>query len=137
MDTYQSIVESLQRKGFRITLIRSALIRVFSQSRMPLAVEAVLNKLKAHKVTVYREIDFLVQQNILQSVAFGDRKKRFELASRPHHHHAVCVKCNRIEDVMLDGDLQKEIRIIEKNKKFVITSHSLEFFGLCNNCLAT
>jgi len=137
MDTYQSIVESLQQKGFRITQIRSALIRIFSKSRMPLSAEAVLKRLKAHKVTIYREIDFLVQQHVLQSVALGDRKKRFELAGRPHHHHAVCVKCNRIEDVMLDGHLQKEIRIIEKNKKFVITSHSLEFFGLCNNCLAT
>lgn len=120
-----------------MTQIRSALIQIFSQSRMPLTAEAILNKLKAHKVTVYREIDFLVGQNILQSVMLGDRKKRFELAGRPHHHHAVCVKCNRIEDVMLDGHLQKEIRAIEKNKKFVITSHSLEFFGLCNNCLAT
>jgi Fur family ferric uptake transcriptional regulator len=67
-------------------------------------------------------------------VVLGDGKTRFEFADREHHHHAVCVKCKKIEDVAVSEDkLKLEDRLITKND-FNITHHTLEFFGICGTC---
>lgn len=134
------ILEQFRNKGFRITENRKDLLRLFLKTRKPITVEWVLRKMqdryknKLHKVTVYRELDFFCEQGFLQTVDFGDRKKRYELAHREHHHHFVCKKCNLVEDVVLDGHLEKEIRTMQKTKHFIITSHTLEFFGVCAQC---
>jgi Fe2+ or Zn2+ uptake regulation protein len=40
-----------------------------------------------------------------------------------------------LEDVYLENDLEKAEMKLEKDKNIKIEKHSLEFFGLCNNCI--
>lgn len=139
MVTYQTIVKNLRSSGFRLTDTRKYLVELFCTVRKPVSAEDILKATdrkgkKIHKVTIYRELDFLENRGIIDSVDFGDRKKRFELALQRHHHHVVCCKCKRVEDVVLGRHLEKEMRHIQKIKQFKITSHTLEFFGLCANC---
>ncbi|PIS41091.1 MAG: hypothetical protein COT25_04945 [Candidatus Kerfeldbacteria bacterium CG08_land_8_20_14_0_20_42_7] len=136
----EKIIQHLRARGFRITKTREAMIELFTEVQKPISANLVLTKLQknfsfsVHKVTIYRELDFLEEEKILQSVDFGDLKKRYELRFRAHHHHVVCTSCHRIEDVVLLGHLKKEIATIQKQKHFCVTSHALEFFGLCAKC---
>ena len=133
-----SIMENLKSKGHKNTKVRTALVEVLLATNSPLSISELLEnlsqqKLKPNKTTVYREIEFLKNLEILQEVDFGDGKKRYEI-SKTHHHHIVCVNCKKVTDVQMDQDLDKFNAKIAKQAGFKPVGHSLEFFGLCRNC---
>ena len=104
-----------------------------SKSKSPVDASMLVEKLKVNKTTVYRQIEKLLQQNLIIEVEFGDGKKRYELKNENHHHHhLICNKCGKLEDIKLNEDII--LSEISKKTNFKIESHSLEFFGLCVNC---
>lgn len=126
--------------AIRNTPIRTALLDILAQHHEPLTAQELLRLLKtkglrANKTTVYRQFETLVRFGILQKIHFADRTTRYEMvADGEHHHHLVCVHCQRIEDVSLPTDLRRQEQVIWKNKKFKVLQHSLEFFGVCQSC---
>lgn len=105
---------------------------LLSKSNSPIDVSTLVKKLKVNKTTVYRQIEKLVSSDILIEVELGDGKKRYELKSLEHHHHLVCKKCGKLEDIRLNEDFI--LKEVSNKTKFKIETHNLEFFGLCNNC---
>lgn len=138
MDKTEVLI-NLQRKGFKLTKVRSRLIELFIQSAQPLSVPEVLETLHSeglfvNKTTIYREVEFLIQQNLLRTVDLRERGKRFEYEDNSHHHHLICINCKKMEDFESENDLQEvEIRI-KKKHNFTVLQHSLEFYGLCTKC---
>lgn len=133
------ILQNLKSKGHRITKARSTIIHVLVENRNPLSVGELAIKLqqkgiKANKTTLYRELEFLLAENIAREIQLGEDKKRYELTISSHHHHLVCINCKRVEDIDLVKDLSNQEKIIKKTKNFKVINHSLEFFGLCKNC---
>jgi Fe2+ or Zn2+ uptake regulation protein len=129
----------LKKHGYRLTPVRSFIIEFLATHKKPfdvITIQANLAKAlrKVNKTTVYREIDFLLSQELIKEVNFGDGKKRYEIASLPHHHHLMCIDCNKIEDVILEDELKPIEKKITKTSKFKIKKHTLEFFGLCAQC---
>lgn len=98
----------------------------------PIDVSQLVGQLKVNKTTVYRQLDKLVQNGVVQEINFGDGKKRYELAGR-HHHHLICDSCGKIIDIdnCFPENFEKTVKI--KNG-FEIKRHSVEFFGLCSQC---
>lgn len=142
MNNATQVIDYLKAKGFRITNVRKAVIDILHDSSSPSSVEDILNTLKKfslnpNKTTAYREIEFLQNHGIVQEVDFGEGLKRFEIASNEHHHHLICVKCKKVEDISLNQDLSKEEKRISTEKKYKILNHSLEFFGICGKCQKT
>lgn len=95
--------------GGRITRTRVAVIEALQTGQHPLShdeIGAALNAAGiAHdRVTLYRALDWLVEQGIAQRIAGGERAWRFELQSGGDHRHAHfhCDRCGQIlclEDV--------------------------------------
>jgi Fe2+ or Zn2+ uptake regulation protein len=132
--------EELRSRGFRITTARKAILDILTKERKPLSAsdicEALLKrKIKSDRVTVYRELEFLEKQDVIQVVQLQDRNRRYELASLEHHHHLICEKCEGVQDVHVDENIAAQERAIAKKAKFKVLRHSLEFFGLCQGCL--
>lgn len=133
------LIRSLQARGHRMTIMRRFILSSFDKADAPLAASKLLDNLSKHgldanKTTVYRELKFLLEQNIIKPVHFGDGIGRYELTGAEHHHHFVCTKCNRSEDVELTHDVDEEGKRLGKKRGFKITGHSLEFFGICKSC---
>lgn len=128
------------RSTIRNTPIRTALLEILDKHAEPLSTQDLLKflngrGLKANKTTVYRQLETLVHFGIISEIHFADRTKRYELANESgHHHHLVCVQCQRIEDVSFPSDLETHEKTIWKNNKFKVLQHSLEFFGVCHTC---
>ena len=131
----ENILEKLKILGLRVTPVRKQIIYTLTDAKKPISASDLLSKIKANKTTIYREIEILLKKNYLNEVDFADGTKRYELSSLTHHHHLICVKCHKIEDVVLKENLQKEEIKIEKTNNFKILKHNLEFFGLCHNCI--
>jgi len=139
MKQADTILQSLQRKGHKLTKVRKAIIQMLLAGRSPCAAPEMLARLAdlglaVNKTTVYRELLFLKERKVITELEFGEGKKRYELMPKDHHHHLVCVSCKKIEDIPLHKDLDREEQAIAKQKRFKILNHSLEFFGLCAKC---
>ncbi len=134
----KNIIENLKSGGHKNTKVRLALVEILQNASTPLSIQDILIKLKAkklkpNKTTIYREIEFLTNLGLVSGVDFGEGKKRYERTSS-HHHHIICVSCKKISDVNLDQDLDLFNAKIVKQAGFKPVGHSLEFFGLCQNC---
>ncbi len=112
-------------------MIKKLILNLLEKSTNPISVPEILNKISANKTTIYRELDQFISSGLITEVHFGDGKKRYELA-RDHHHHLVCKNCNKIEDIEINEE--KLLTKIENQSNFLIKTHTIEFFGLCNSC---
>lgn len=123
--------------NLRKTPARTAVNEFLLNSSSPVDVEQVIKYLRSknlntNKVTVYRIMDFMFENGIVNRLEFGEGKYRYEL-QKDDHHHLICTNCGRIEDVE-DKYMEEFEREIKQRKGFLVKSHSLEFFGLCHLC---
>ncbi len=137
--TQTGILEKLKQQGHRMTKGRTAIISAFADSGQPIAaidihMQLKKNGIEANKTTVYREIEFLMKEKILRKLQFDERSKRYELISDEHTHHLICTGCKKVEDAVLNHDLDEVEKRLKKQKRFKVQRHSLEFYGLCEGC---
>jgi Fur family ferric uptake transcriptional regulator len=124
----------------RSTPVHKALLKILSKTQPPLSAFDILaklhtQKLLANKTTVYRQLTLLEEQGLIHTVRLSDRSVRYELVNeKKHHHHLICIKCNDVKDINLKNHLAPQEKVVQKNNRFKILRHSLEFFGLCVNC---
>lgn len=133
------IISTLREQKFKITKVRSGIVGQFTEAKSPLSAKDLLDYfhsigLKINKTTVYRELAFLLTENVIKEIEFGEGQKRYELEDFKHHHHLICLKCRKVEDIELKTDLDKEEARFLKENGFKVVNHSLEFFGYCKNC---
>lgn len=136
------IIQHLKEQGHRITRTRSAVVDLLSSADHTLSVPELLRLLKrrglaVNKTTVYREIDFLNELEVVRPVRLTDTRVSYELAHRDHHHHVVCTGCEQVAEVS-DKELEEVVGKIERRIKrggtFSRVKHHLEFTGICTKC---
>lgn len=128
----------LRDAALKATPGRLAILDVLKREKHPAAISDIYKKIgkKLNNVTVYRAVEDLVKAGIVRQINFGHSHAYYELIpDRSHHHHIVCKGCGDIEDVEVCGTEKIEKKILGGSKKFkIISSHSLEFFGVCKSC---
>lgn len=136
MSTLQTSKDRLREAKLQITPARIAILELFQSHDAPLDAQRVMDLLQKDlsidRVTVFRVLKTFVDKTILRKLEFGEGKARYELNSE-EHHHLICEKCGRIDDIPHYGNptLDNEIKDM---KGFLVKSHSVEYFGLCKNC---
>ncbi len=129
----------LREAGLKATPGRLSLLAFLSKEPKPLTVGAIKKKLgnETDTVTLYRALEDFAEAGIVRRVDFEHSHAHYEIvAGREHHHHIICKKCDKVEDVHACESVGIEKNVLEKAKNFsTITSHSLEFFGICNQCV--
>jgi Fe2+ or Zn2+ uptake regulation protein len=129
----------LQGKGCRLTRPRKAILDVLEGARYPLSASDVHTTLKRDRiavdlVTVYRTLNVLKSLGLVIQVELQEGQSRYELRhGREHHHHIQCRGCGRIVDLML-CPLKKLTALVERETRFLVEGHALEFFGWCPKC---
>ena len=84
--------------------------------------------------TVYRNLNFLADENMIRRVKSFDNNVHFDANPRPHYH-MMCEKCGRIIDLFPDeDDYHSLIQFVEKQGHKVDYT-SVNFVGICNDCL--
>ena len=88
--------------------------------------------LSADYSSVFRAVNWLERRGVIDEVALGDSRVRYELAGR-HHDHVRCDECGAVSSLP-DCLLERAEERVEKGTGFAITGHRLLFSGLCPAC---
>jgi Fe2+ or Zn2+ uptake regulation protein len=130
--------EELNDVNLRATPARIALMNLLETADKPLDVQSMIDFLekkdiKTDPATVFRIINMFTEKGLVKPIQLNEGKFRYELKDKTDHHHLVCKLCGDIQDIS-DCNIDVLENDIEKKKKFKVTSHSLEFFGVCESC---
>ncbi len=82
--------------------------------------------------TVYRNLNILVEQKLIQKLPFGSTHDRYEVIKSPHYH-LVCENCGSVQDFNMPQyrDINE---YAQKMIRFNISRHRIDFFGICEKC---
>ncbi|OGL42427.1 MAG: transcriptional repressor [Candidatus Schekmanbacteria bacterium RBG_13_48_7] len=81
--------------------------------------------------TVYRNLELLSGQGLIQKLEFAGSQKRFD-GELNNHYHVRCSECGCIGDIS-DSDVSIN-KSYDQEKEYIILGHRLEFIGICPAC---
>jgi Fur family peroxide stress response transcriptional regulator len=133
-----TILSKIKGGDFRMTPQRLAIIKILISSESHPSVDEIYNEVMklfptTSLATVYKTITLLKELNEVLELGFPDGRNRYD-GNKPYPHpHAICTKCKKILDPEISSvhELSEEMR---QKTGFVISSHRLDFFGLCPEC---
>lgn len=116
-----NVKELIKDKNIKLTTARVAILEILKKAKKPLSYEDMKSEISMDKATFYRNIAKFEEEGVLNSFESNDRKRYFELKSKPHAHF-VCIVCNSIEciddlDISLEGYEVNNVIINGKCKK--------------------
>ncbi|MDN5126313.1 Fur family transcriptional regulator [Aliarcobacter butzleri] len=143
-NSYEEIIDELRKivkqKGLKYTEQREIVLSILLHAKEHLTAEEIYNQIKKDYptsnvgiATVYRALSFLEEVDLITSITFGTEGKKYESNSKSHHDHLICTQCARIIE-FIDEEIEKRQEKIAKNNKFKITSHTMQLYGVCENC---
>jgi Fe2+ or Zn2+ uptake regulation protein len=135
--------DALRQRGIRLTRQRRVILQVMDSAEQHLDVDQILERAQkidpeVHLVTVYRTIDLLKRQGLIDELDLlhlrGDRHY-YETHGPRDHIHVACLRCGKVREF--------ESRLYEQLKQQIATDCDIqvtvsrtEVGGICNDCLA-
>lgn len=132
-----ALLETLRNAGYKVTPARVAVLETIELEGEHLHPAEILATAKKRypalgRATVYRTLELLTQLGIVRPIYVGEEGPTY-IRSSGGHHHLVCSRCGLIQD--FDNCSSDEIaRELSDRFDFQISSHLLEFYGLCASC---
>ncbi|WP_394754752.1 transcriptional repressor [Crenothrix sp.] len=126
-------------RAVQLTPIRQQVLRLIWESHKAVKAYELLDKLKpvqnaAKPVTVYRALDFLIEQGLIHRV---ESLNAFVGCRCPELQHEqlllICNQCNEVEErsaAQVMRALSSEI----KQAHFIVHSKAIEIHGVCQKC---
>jgi Fur family transcriptional regulator, ferric uptake regulator len=139
-DFIEELKRIVKQKGLKYTEQREIVLSILLQADDHLTAEEIYNKIKEEFpetnvgiATVYRALSFLEEVELIASINFGTDGKKYESNAKSHHDHLICTDCSKIIE-FIDDEIEKRQEKVAKANKFKITGHSMQLYGLCEDC---
>lgn len=129
--------QTLHQQGYRVTPQRLAILNVIEESDGHLSAMEVYERTRkilpgVTEATIYRNLDFLVNQGLILMAHVGSGKVVYE-STRRLHHHLICRKCGASQEIphTLLTNLFEELSRVSG---YQVDTFHVTFFGICSNC---
>ena len=127
----------MAKTNFKLTNQRLIILDFLKDNYTHPTVEDIFNYVKTRlprisKKTVYRNLQFIAKEGMIQEVNVRG-VQRYEPKLDPHHH-IVCRKCGKIEDVKSKELLSHAMKVAKKIKNFDVEFSQVHFHGICKKC---
>jgi Fe2+ or Zn2+ uptake regulation protein len=136
-----SQLAALDRAGYRLTGPRRAVADLIARRQghftaADLVDDAAGRRLDMSRATIFRTIEVLEAVGAIERIDLPSGDHAY-ITCEPaaHHHHVVCERCGRANDVD-DAGLVAVVERIGRETGYRINAHRLELFGLCPTCQA-
>lgn len=140
-EIHDHVRERLSRSRQRYTSGRQDLVGLLLDIDRPLTITELLGKgVRQSQSSLYRNLAVLEQCEVVRRLSSVDDVARYELAEdlTEHHHHVLCKRCGRIEDVVLSGDVERALAAaashVQEELDHEVDSHHVELVGTCAKC---
>ena len=135
-------IQRLKQSGYRLTRARLTVLRVLETEHGHITSADVLGKVARinpaiGRASVFRTLDLFTQLGIVRPTYINTSSTpTYVLMHGGHHHHVICTDCNRIFEFD-DCGLDNLTNNLEATLSVQISGHLLEFYGRCQDCLAS
>ena len=138
MTDTQAWTEALDRAGHFVTAPRRAVAEMLAErdehfTALDLVGEAKRRRLGVGRATVFRALEIFEELGLVERIDLPNGTHAYVVCQPSHHHHVVCTNCGRTAEV---GDLGLDVIADEVRSQtgFVLDSHRIELYGLCEDC---
>ncbi|MGM0502683.1 MAG: Fur family transcriptional regulator [Bacillota bacterium] len=137
LDNLKSI---LAANNYKLTSQRKQILKVLLDNKGEhLSAEDIYGILKENNpsiglATVYRTLELFCELGLIQQLDFDEERKRYEIeGDDSHHHHLVCLNCNKIIEFN-DQIIENFEQDLQQEHNFEVTEHKIKFYGYCSEC---
>jgi Fur family ferric uptake transcriptional regulator len=140
--TAGSLKAELNDRGWRLTPQRETILKVFQE--LPkgnhLSAEDLYHRLqndgeRISLSTIYRTLKLMAWMGILRELELAEGHKHYEL-NQPypyHHHHLICVRCNKTIEFKSDSVLKVGTKTAQK-EGYHLLDCQLSIHAICPTC---
>ncbi len=144
--TYKEVLDRfkklLKSNNLKYTKQRELILEIIYNNQGHFTPEDIYNLIKKSYpdvrlgiATVYRTLSLLEDANIVTSISFGAKGKKYEFGLGEHHDHLVCLVCGAIEE-FIDETIERQQELIAQKHNFKMTNHIMKITGICKDCQA-
>ncbi|HEY5743065.1 MAG TPA: transcriptional repressor [Terrimicrobiaceae bacterium] len=136
----EAILERLRGEGMRVTAGRRNILAVLFRAERPLSLQEIQERAAPigsgpDYATVFRLIALLDRLHLVHKVNLQRTCSYYELNDpSKHYDHIVCTTCGKVVVIDIPCPLAETERRVAEHYGFRNLSHSLEFFGKCQDC---
>jgi Fur family transcriptional regulator, ferric uptake regulator len=132
------LLRTLDEAGYRVTAPRRALAEIISERRgcftaADLVAAVRTRRLGIGRATIFRALELFEGLGVVERLDLPSGEHAYVPCESTHHHHVVCSRCGRTQDVD-DPGIDALVGSIGQRTGYRIESHRLELFGLCPAC---
>lgn len=142
MYSTESLRAELHERGWRLTPQREMILQTFQN--LPkgehLSAEELCNLLAVNGeqislATAYRNLKLMARLGIVRELELAEGHKSYEInqPSPHHHHHLVCVQCNKTIEFKSDSILKTGIKTAQK-EGYHLLDCQLTIHAICPSC---
>jgi len=123
----------------RNTKQKQLILSIMKETDRPMSIneiyaQVVLTLPKIAKSTIYRNIDSLLNQSLIDKYHLNDNEIFYKIKadSKEHKHFVICDDCKKVFDLpscpihALENAMEEE--------GFIIKEHQIQITGLCKTC---
>ncbi len=126
----------LAQLGGTATAARRAIVRSLLEADRLQSPETLLHAARTYAprtslATVYRTLDRLDSIGAMKRATLASGEVAYAYCASGHHEHAICIRCGRLHPIR--ACLISEEPLVDG---FAVSSHRLDFYGVCAECAA-
>lgn len=138
MTDQDPLLSALDHAGYRVTAPRRAVTELIADrsghfTAADLVADARARRLGIGRATIFRALDLFEDLGVVERLDLPTGEHAYVPCEPVHHHHVICTRCGRTDDVD-DAGIQAVTTEIGRRTGFQIDTHRLELFGLCPAC---
>lgn len=123
----------------RNTKQKQLILSILKEANRPMSINEIYAKVvlslpKIAKSTIYRNIDSLLEQDLIDKYHLNDNEIFYLIKSSKseHRHFVICDNCKRVFDLPTCPIHDLENAMEEKG--FIIKEHQIQISGICSAC---
>src|SRR5712664_3168669 len=142
-ETTGKLQQAVAVRGIRMTRQRRVILQVIDDAEQHLDVDQILARAQKidsdiHLVTVYRTIDLLKKQGLIDELDLLHLRcdRHYYEAPGPRDHiHVACLRCGKVRE--FESRLYEQLKEqIARDFDMQVTVSRTEVGGICNDCLS-
>jgi Ferric uptake regulator family. len=125
----------------RNTKQKQLILSILKEADCPLSINDIYNKIVLElphiaKSTIYRNIDLLLDQNMIEKYHLNDNEVfyKYKTDKNHHTHFMICDNCKKIYYIPVCPI--KDLEAAMEAEGFIIKDHQIQITGICKNCAA-